>query len=397
MDFGPMQEGDLTALMEILGEAFAHPAEDAAPWLALGGHANVRVLREAERPVGCLLLVPMGHFMLGRSVPTMGIAGVGTTLDRRGQGVARRLVEASIREIAERGVALSTLYPATQTLYRHAGYERAGKMIEVRIPVENLAPRPMLPPAGPGAIEMRRLGDADMPGVHALYAQVAATQHGYLDRGPYVWTRVRQTRDKKVVRGFGFFAGDVLEGYLFMRQNPSDDPPLHHDVWLTDVCFDSPRALRAMLTFLSSQRSLAWSVTFRTGVHQALSSALGENRYDEELVLDWMVRITHVESALALRGYPEHVTATLELDVRDDLVPQNAGRWTLHVQGGRGEVSRGGAGRLAIDVRALAPLYTGYHAPAELARLGWLDARAEDAAIARSVFTSPMPGMADMF
>src|SRR4051812_31444593 len=133
MRYEPMRRDDLDELGAILGGSFAFPALETEPWLAGAGFENVRVVRDRKRALGCLLLIPMGQFFGGRSLPMVGIAGVGVGLSDRGRGVARFLMAEALREIAARGFALSTLYPATQTLYRAVGYERAGMLCEATV------------------------------------------------------------------------------------------------------------------------------------------------------------------------------------------------------------------------------------------------------------------------
>lgn len=392
MTYGPLREEQLATVSDILAAAFATPLENIGPWLERSGHDAVRVLEEKGKPVACLLELPMAHFFLGKRVPTVGIAGVGVALEHRGHGGARKLMDRAVAEIAEQKVALSTLYPATQTLYRRSGYERAGKLLEVRVPTFALdlgEPRDR-------AVEVRPLVEEDAPRVEKLYAELAREQHGYLDRNAYMWNRVRAPA-MKPARGFGFFFDGALEGYVYMKTEESESGAPHHDVRLTDLVGATPRALRSILRFFHDQRSLTEHVTFRTGPEVPVLSLLPEHRYDQELVLDWMVRITHVESALTSRGYPNSVALELELDVRDALVEANAGRWTLHVKDGEAEIGRGGRGTAVLDVRALASLHTGYISAASMRRLGWLDAPDAVVQALDEVFRSPMPGMGEMF
>ena len=79
--------------------------------------------------------------------------------------------------------------------------------------------------------------------------------------------------------------------------------------------------------------------------------------------LDWMLRIVDVAGALAARGYPPGLSAELHLDLSDDILPANAGRWVLSVDGGRGQAQPGGAGRLRLDARDLAAIYAAQPLP----------------------------------
>jgi len=132
MRYGRLKKSDLDAVATITGAAFSFPAAEAETWLSNAGTDQLRVVREGGRVVGSLLLIPMGQYFGGKSVPMVGIAGVGVGIADRGRGVARALMAGTVQELAERGVALSTLYASTQTLYRSVGYERAGKLMLVR-------------------------------------------------------------------------------------------------------------------------------------------------------------------------------------------------------------------------------------------------------------------------
>ena len=70
-DYGPLS-GDaeeLRVISDLLGWSFAFPPPDAEPWLRRGGLENVRVLRRRGMPVASLMVIPMGQFFGGRSVP----------------------------------------------------------------------------------------------------------------------------------------------------------------------------------------------------------------------------------------------------------------------------------------------------------------------------------------
>jgi predicted acetyltransferase len=394
MSIHPMVEADLDELSEMLGAAFAYPPAETPAWLDQGGRDNVRVVREGARAVACLLEVPMGHFFGGRSVQTCGVAGVAVALDKRRQGLARAMMRDLVLEIASRRCALSTLYPATQTLYRRAGYELAGKLVTTRVPLDTLRASQL--PDGRG-VEIRALGTDDAALVESAYAAVARDKHGWLDRGPYIWSRVRTPRSK-AARGFGFFGGGgALEGHVYMAQERTVPSDPWHDVRLLDCIAKTPAALGAIIRFLYDQRSTARHVILRSGPSDPFLSVLDEPTWTETGDHDWMVRVCHLEAALEERGYPAHARVAIELELSDDLVADNRGRFTLDVAEGRGRVTRGGAGRAKLDVLALAPLFTGYLSAATLRRLGRIDADDATVAALDSVFISPMPSMGEMF
>ena len=75
-----------------------------------------------------------------------------------------------------------------------------------------------------------------------------------------------------------------------------------------------------------------------------------------------MLRVVDAAAAISGRGYPAAVSVTAELDLADDALPANAGRWTLDIGGGKGELQRGagaGGAPLRLDERGFAALYAG--------------------------------------
>jgi predicted acetyltransferase len=88
-----------------------------------------------------------------------------------------------------------------------------------------------------------------------------------------------------------------------------------------------------------------------------------------------MLRLVDVEGAL---GYLDSVPeGPLVLDVKDDVIQENTGEYTV----GDGEVVRGAESEhlVSLDVRQLAQLYAGYLPAKDLARHGLVEASSPEA------------------
>ncbi|MFO0554965.1 MAG: GNAT family N-acetyltransferase [Polyangiaceae bacterium] len=390
MQYDVMAPDDLDAVAEIEASAFA--ADEVKGWLETAGHDNVRVLREGASVSGALIHAPMGQFFGGRAVRAIGVAGVAVALDRRASGVGRALMEGSVRDASEQGFSLSILYPATQTLYRRAGYERAGKLMEFHVEcslIESTQPAQ--------GLTARVLGEADYPAIEELYRVAARERDGYLDRGPYIWRRVRAPRNK-VVRGVGFFDGERLESYLFFTQVRRDAADPRHNVRLTDFVSSSARGYAHLWQLLHSMRSMTFLAIFRGEPSHLALTMLREPCYEEHSERDWMIRVCDVERALTERGYPMPLSSHVGLAISDPLIPRNNGVFTLETRDGVAGVSRGGAVDAELDVRALASLFSGYHSARALRRIGALSCD-DDAAnrLEALFFRGGSPAMAEMF
>jgi predicted acetyltransferase len=124
---------------------------------------------------------------------------------------------------------------------------------------------------------------------------------------------------------------------------------------------------------------------------------LREQEWDVHTSWTWMLRIVDVERALLERGYPPLIDTEISFKVRDDLLPGNDATFTLHTTGGKGEVTKNGNAAVEIDVRGLAPLYTGF-LPAEALRVaGLVDGPDEALGRLSAIFAGPAPWLADFF
>lgn len=385
----PSDDAEVAALAAILAQVFtiAEGPAGARAWLDRVGLANARAVRHDGVVAGGLIVIPMGQWFGGRSVPMAGIAAVGIAPEHRSRGAATALMRETLRGLRADGFPISALYPATQALYRRVGFERAGVQMWLSVPAKAIDVHER-------GLPMRRAGDADRPAIEACYAERARGSAGLLDRGPYIWNRVRGTKEPSpgyVVEEAGRVTGYVHYAH---RQTPDGVP----DIVCSDVVATTPGAARRLLGFFAEHRSLAGKISWIGGPADPLQFHLGEQRdADAEVNFWWMLRLLDVAAAFTARGFPVGLTAELHFDVTDDLFPENAGRWTVRIQGGRADVTRGGRGTLRCDVRGLAALYTGHLAPADAVACGALDGPAGEVAAAAAALAGPLPWMADHF
>ncbi|MFO0839451.1 MAG: GNAT family N-acetyltransferase [Phycisphaerae bacterium] len=389
-------DDDLAQYGEITSNAFHYPIERARPYFDSVGIDNLRVARLDGRVAGGIAMIPMGQFFGGRSVPMVGVAAVAIAPEYRSRKVAGTLMREAICDMHARGVPISTLYPATQPVYRRVGYEIAGVQYEAQLAPQAIDVRD-------NDLLVRRLTDADAPAVRALYAELARDQNGQLDRNDFIWRRVANLRGDAttpfVVENNGRIEGYI---YYFLKAEPYS----HQRMRMTDIVASTRAAARRLLRFIADHRSMVDRSNWYTGPCDPFAALLAEQKIEFRSGTSWMVRITHVERALAQRGYAPGLTAELHLNVRDDIIAGNVGRYLLRVRdgvasvdrvSGAADASRATPGGLDIDVRGLAALYTGYADPQALRLCGYLEASPREMATARAIFAGPTPWMRDPF
>jgi predicted acetyltransferase len=388
---GMNAEPDLQPVTRLLLHAFAGTAEGIAEWLKNAGYEHMRVVRGAGgAPEACLLRIPMGQYFGGRAVPMLGIAGVGTAPEARGQGLARSMMREAMVEAARDGFPLSGLYPSTQALYRQAGFEQSGHRLLVHLPLASIDTRDRA-----GAVE--HLTDADDDAVKAAYARFAAGFEGMLDRSQYIWNRIKKAPED-VYHGFGIRGpGGALEGYLYLNQKRRPDASARQEINLSDFVFLTPGAGRRLLAFLADFGTMGELAIFAAGPSHPALTLLGQQRYSLHFHYYWMTRVLSVEKALGARGYAPGIDAEVHLQIEDDLIPGNHGPFTLRVRDGAAEVSRGGRGEVRTGIRGLAAMYTAYLSPSALALAGLVTGPERALRAAGAVFGGSAPWMTDFF
>jgi predicted acetyltransferase len=378
---------DYEALAPIVGWAYGDEASSSLEWLKRAEPGSVRVAGRGSKVEGGLLEVAMGHWFQGCRVATLGVAGVAIAPEARGRGVAFALIAALLRAARQRGIALSTLYPSTYKLYRKAGYELAGCLCRFTLQLRQL-------PRAARELEVAALSARDFSEVEALYREVARRRSGYLDRGPYVWNRVRSPA-REPARGFGIQSNEGLIGYAYARPAVLRRMPI--ELALGDFVTKSPVALRALLSFLADHASTADRITWYGGPSDARLLGLPERGVSATIDEYWMLRIVHVERALLERGYPP-LDAAVDLEIDDDLLAENSGTYALRVSGGSAALGAPGHARRArLAVSALAALYSGFVGPRELAFAGQLAADDATLDLLTALFAGPTPSCVDYF
>jgi predicted acetyltransferase len=384
---------DVAAFGKVLAECFPMSFTEEAslqwPWFENPDH--FRLLRHEGRIAGGLVAVPVGQWFGGRSVPQWAIRLVGVGLDYRSLGAAPVLMAAMLREARRQGVAISSLYPATQPLYRSVGYEQAGfnqlfsfsttaaRVRDHRMRVQRYDP------------------DTGIEPLQRLYDLRARQVAGHIDRSDWFWKRILKPRFLPPPVTYLAVGDDGPEGYMVYAM-ASKGPSLHgYDLTVTDFVATSGSAARRMVAHLGEHHSMGKTVHLRGAPEAAALYSMPQQHIQIESSICWMLRIVDVHKALEARGYHPQVSGRLQFELHDDLLPENAGRWTLTIEAGHARVSSGGDGALRLDIKGLAPLYAGHLSPFDLTLTGLAEGSDEALQQAAHLFAGPRSWMPDFF
>lgn len=370
---------------QIAAQSFIGAVQTELEYIQKLGLANIRGVFQDHELLGGLALIPMGQWFGGNRVDMTGIGTVAIAPQYRGAGAALQLMQGTLRDLYDSGVALSVLYPATQQLYRRVGYEQSGTYCQWEIATSAIHLR-----GTPLAVQPRSL--ADLPLLQSIYRQ-SFPHNGCLDRHGIFWERLSDAEKTPLIYSFGPDANQP-EGYIAFTQSRSSQGTM---LTIRDWAVTSAAAIQTLWGFLASHRSQIDRIRWHSGSLDQLTTYLPEQTATPIDTTRWMTRIVRVDQALSQRGYPQSIHTALHLQIQDDLLPENGGAWILRVEQGQGTVTPGGQGDLETDMRGLAMLYTGFWSAPQLRRLGWI--RGSDAAIAEAdlLFGGESAWMRDFF
>lgn len=390
-----LRASELDAAFDLDVDAFHHAESGRDRFRRFVDPAGVMGAFDGDRLVAMTVSLPFGQFFGGRAVPMGGVESVAVVPDARGRGLAKQVTRACIDAMRERGEAISSLFPATTSLYRALGWELGGNYV-----IRKLAPRLLHDLPRPERGRARPATAADHDAIRACYAGFARTANGCLDRHDHWWgRRLDAWRDRQV---FVFEAeGGAVEGYLVYRQADGEWSHLGGDFAISvdeivTVTRDAGLCLWGLLASWATQVAQIWC---HGGGDDPILLVLPEQVFETLAEIRWMTRVLDAAVAVAARGFPAGLDVEVPLRIRDDIVAANGGGFVLTVQKGEGRLAP--APRAAgphLDVRGFSSLYTGFSSTAALARAGLLagGSAAERAAL-DAAFGGPTPWLIDEF
>jgi predicted acetyltransferase len=315
----------------------------------------------------------------GAVLPVAGITAVSVLPTHRRRGVLRSLMHRQLADVAARGdEPVAALWSAETPIYGRYGYGRASSIAYFEFgrgegalgrhaPADSRLGLRLADPAG-AAAELAKVYDA-----------VLAGQPGFFARDDDWWGRV--LHDESAERpGAGplrcLLAEDAsgVRGYaVYVSRDRWDDATGLPDcaLLIRELVAVDPAAGAALWQNLLD-RDLVTSVTaeLRPADDPVLHQLLDQRRARARLGDGLWVRVIDLPAALSGRAYSGPVDVVLE--VTDELLPGNAGRWRLRaaVPGGARCERTTQPADLALDVRELGAAYLGGTRLGTLAQAG---------------------------
>lgn len=185
------------------------------------------------------------------------------------------------------------------------------------------------------------------------------------DAGPLTWDEESDAQWLGRPGRYSYLAGD--DGFAAYRWDG-------RGLWVERVHARTPDTLRALWAVIASHCSTADTVAGLINPQDPFWWLTAERDASITSSRMWMLRIVDGPAAIAARGFPPGLSASVPLSINDKPHPANSGHWQLTVSGGNAELIRNDGAPspspLAMGPRGLAALYAG--TPVESLRLSGL-------------------------
>jgi predicted acetyltransferase len=329
---------------------------------------------DGERIVGTAGAFSFELTVPGGSLPAAGVTLVGVHPTHRRQGILRQMMRAQLDDVRDRGEPLAILWASEGVIYQRFGYGLA--TLRMGIAVERHRNAFRQPHTAAGTTRFVDVEEARraFPPIHDA---VRPGRAGFFNRTPAFWD-AEFFHDPEHRRGGGGPAWYVLhetdgraDGYVRYRVRDGwDDSGPKSVVMISELLGTNPAAQLDLWRFVMDidlmAKVEAWNLATDDPILLAVAEprALGTNVGDAL----WL-RVVDLPAALTGRSYRGDGRVVLE--VTDEFMPANAGRWALDVSGGEpGLTVTTDAPDVACDVTDIAAAYLGAFSFAQLADAG---------------------------
>ena len=312
---------------------------------------QVYVVEEDGQVRSSATVLPLEMFVDGEPAPMGGISAVATHPAYRRRGYAGKLMRVGLEDMRGRGVHLSLLSPFAHAFYRAYGWELATEGLGYTLKPDEL----------PTSDEQRFVRDYledDLPEIQRLLEAESSRHSCGVRRSEGRWRQVLNRDDEwsKNLHAAIYEKEGEVGGYLLYKQMERESQTPSRRLTVYEIVARTPGAQAGLLSFAAAYDPSEFEVKYETPPGEPLHPYLESSYVDARIHPDMMLRIVDVEGALGLLR--PKTSEPLVLEVSDDVIPENAGEYTV----GSGEVIRGAEAedKVALDIRQLAQLYAGY-------------------------------------
>jgi len=306
--------------------------------------------------LGGLYVLPYEMQFDNKTVRMAGIQGVLVAPEARDKKIADKLMRETLRIIRQEGFVFSALYPFSYAYYRRFGYEVAHEKHMAKIPLEDIPfPFPQ------GKIKFWKKDD-DPADIREIYSKFAQNYNLAIVRNDEDWTDILDG-DPYLDRKYTYIHYDTKNSptaYLRFETVEGEDSK---ELLVMELAYIDKFGLIAMLGFVARLRSqfgyMNWDMPSDVDLYSILPEAWNLSITTEPSI---MLRIVDVKAAL--ENMHPHGDGAVIVEVADEILSENTGKYSVSWENGKTAVRRTGKkADISTSIEGLAQLIIGYTDP----------------------------------
>lgn len=334
----------------------------------------------------------------GGVVPTGGTTMVSVAPTHRRQGLLRRMLQAHLRDVSERGEPLAALWASESSIYGRFGYGVAAQEADLTIPTDRIGFHRLAPEPA----RARLLTDDEARSkIPVLYDKVRPSWPGFYERSDAWWqerwfTDRPNGREGASSRRFAMTVND--DGYVIYRQKPQwEAGTAQGELVVLDLLGTSPESWAGLWAFvLNHDLTATVKAPLRSPTDPIQDFLAAPRRILQRRSDSIWIRVHDPARALAARSYQSEGHLVLELI--DRFLDRTV---TVELEAGPDGATCAPTDRpadLVFDIEDLGACYLGWSRFRSLARAGRVGGDRAALALADQMFSwDPQPWCPEIF
>jgi predicted acetyltransferase len=280
----------------------------------------------------------------GKMIPVGGMGLLAVDLLHKKEHVAMKLMQHYHSRYREKNNCITIIYPFSTFFYRRMGYGYGSRMDQYRI-------NPLGLPEGGNKQNLRYLTPEDADAVRRCHERVCSRTHGMCAKAQYEIHTMLHTPGLVPV---AYVEDGVVKGYVVFHFQRGFEPRIGvenryiNDMYVHEIAYEDRESLYGLVSFMRTQADQIGRIVLRTQDeyfhHLLLDVSDGSQNiinllYHQSNVsgVGVMYRVVDVKETFSLMGELEYGpgSCTVELNIQDSFMPENAGSYTLSLDQGR--------------------------------------------------------------
>lgn len=274
---------------------------------------NILAVKDAEKLVAKLHIIPFSIYLNNKKIQMGGIAGVSTYPEYRRHGYVKQLMTEALKYMNQQKQFISYLHPFDVNFYRKFGWEIFADNKKVTIDKKDL----VMLPSSKGNV-LRDIPEQEREQVKRVYDTFAASHSGMLVRTKDWWNDHVFSEDH--IAAFINDNGEY-EGYIVYSVKSKE-------LEVIEIITVSHQAAIGLWNFICQHDSMVDKVVITTSTHDQFPYYLKQPKQKTEVHPYFMARIVNVEEFLTsytFRSTGEKVF----IHVNDEYCSWNIGSYLL--------------------------------------------------------------------